>query len=142
MTKVTWIALAYTLADVGLAVVFTAFANIVGRFNAYLVAQAIFAAFSIGAGFATSLDQLIAFRCLQGIGGSGLYTVSLVIWQEVSTVQRRKYIGGGIGLCIALGGVMGPILGGIITSQTQWRWIFCESRAMRFNSTPLLTAAT
>lgn len=127
LTKVTWIALAYTLADVGLAIVFTSLANIIGRFNTYLIAQFIFFTFSFGSGFAQTLDQLIACRCLQGIGGSGLYTIALVIWQEVSNSTRRKWIGGSIGLCIASGGVMGPILGGIITENASWRWIFCES---------------
>lgn len=128
LTKVTWIALAYTLADVGLAIVFTSLANIIGRFNAYLVAQGIFFAFSLGSGFAQTLDQLIACRCLQGIGGSGLYTIALVIWQETSSGRYRQAVGGSIGLCIGAGGVMGPVLGGIITGNTTWRWIFCKSQ--------------
>ncbi|EME86737.1 uncharacterized protein MYCFIDRAFT_162355 [Pseudocercospora fijiensis CIRAD86] len=136
-TKVTWIALAYSLADVGLAIVFTTVANIVGRFKAYLAAQTIFVAFSFAAGFAKSLDQLIAFRTLQGIGGSGLYTLALVIWQEVSTPARRKWIGASIGLCVAAGGVMGPILGGLITGSTTWRWIFWINPPISLISTTL-----
>ncbi|KAF7187571.1 Efflux pump FUS6 [Pseudocercospora fuligena] len=136
-TKVTWIALAYTLADVGLAIVFTTVANIIGRFEAYLAAQTIFVAFSFAAGFAKTLDQLIAFRTFQGIGGSGLYTLALVIWQEVSSRKTRKWVGASIGLCVAAGGVMGPILGGIITGSTTWRWIFWINPPIALISTTL-----
>ncbi|EGP86308.1 unnamed protein product [Zymoseptoria tritici ST99CH_1A5] len=141
MTKITWIALAYTLADVGLAIVFTSVANILGRFNTYLVAQFMFFAFSFGSGFAQTEDQLIICRTFQGIGGSGLYTIALIIWQEVSTLQTRKFIGGAIGMCIASGGVMGPILGGIITQNASWRWIFWINPPIMVLSTTLFIVA-
>jgi MFS family permease len=117
LTSITWIAVAYTLADVGFATLFTALADIIGRFNAYLLAQTMFLAFSFACGFAQSLTQLIVFRVLQGIGGSGLYSLAMVIWPEMSTYELKKWIGAFVGLVVAAAGVAGPLLGGVITND-------------------------
>ena len=69
--RVNWVALAYTLAYLGCAVTFARISDVVGRRNAFVAAFVLFLAFSLGCGFAQSLDQLIACRTLQGIGGSG-----------------------------------------------------------------------
>lgn len=69
--SINWVALAYTLSYVACAVTFARLSDIIGRRTAFVAAYVIFFAFSLGCGFAQSLNQLIAFRALQGIGGSG-----------------------------------------------------------------------
>lgn len=69
--RVNWVALAYTLAYLGCAVTIARISDVVGRKKAFVAASIIFFAFSLACGFAQSLDQLIAFRALQGVGGSG-----------------------------------------------------------------------
>lgn len=71
LETVNWVALAYTLSYLGCAVVFARISDIIGRRNAFIAAYVLFFAFSLACGFAQSLDQLIAFRVLQGVGGSG-----------------------------------------------------------------------
>jgi MFS family permease len=124
LTSVNWVALAYTLSYLGCSVLFARIADIVGRRNAYIAAFVIFFAFSLGCGFAQSLNQLIACRALQGIGGSGLYSLTMVILPEISPPGMTKWIGGLAGAVVAMSGVLGPVLGGIITHYTSWRWIF------------------
>jgi MFS family permease len=124
LSKVNWIALAYTLAYIGCTAIFASLSDIFGRRNAYIAASVIFLVFSIGCGFAQSIDQLIALRALQGVGGSGLYSVSFVILPEISSLRMTKMIGALAGAVIAISGILGPVLGGIITSYTTWRWIF------------------
>lgn len=124
LEKINWIALAYTLSYLGCAVIFARIADIVGRRNAYIAAFLIFFTFSIGCGFAHTLNQLIVFRVLQGIGGSGLYSLTFVILPEISPVKLHQAIGALAGAVVATAGVLGPILGGIITKYTTWRWIF------------------
>lgn len=63
-------------------------------------------------------------RALQGVGGSGLYSVGFVILPEISSLRMLKMIGALAGAVIAMSGILGPVLGGIITSYTTWRWIF------------------
>jgi MFS family permease len=70
---VNWVALAYTLAYLGCAVVFSRLSDIIGRRDAFIAGYILFFAFSLGCGFAKSLNQLIAFRVLQGVGGSGRF---------------------------------------------------------------------
>lgn len=70
--RVNWVALAYTLAYLGCAVTFTRISDVIGRRNAFVASYLLFLAFSLGCGFAQTLDQLIVFRTMQGIGGSGI----------------------------------------------------------------------
>lgn len=124
LSKVNWIALAYTLAYLGCTAIFASLSDVFGRRNAYIAASTIFLAFSLGCGWAQNLSQLIAFRALQGIGGSGLYSIAFVILPEISSVKMLKVIGALAGGVVAMSGVLGPVLGGIITNCTTWRWIF------------------
>ncbi|TGO35759.1 hypothetical protein BHYA_0147g00240 [Botrytis hyacinthi] len=124
LNSVSWIALAYTLSYLGCAVLFARIGDIAGRKNAYIAAFIIFFAFSIACGFAQTLNQLIAFRALQGIGGSGLYSLTMVIFPEISPLGMRRWIGSLAGAVVAMSGVLGPVIGGIITRYTSWRWIF------------------
>ncbi|KAI1456625.1 major facilitator superfamily transporter [Annulohypoxylon moriforme] len=124
LTAVNWVALAYSLAYLGFAVLFARISDVIGRRNAFLVSYLIFIAFSLACGFAKSLTQLIAFRTAQGLGGSGLYSITMIILPEVSPQKAQKFIGGMIGIVIAIAGVLGPVLGGLLTQYTSWRWIF------------------
>ncbi|SMR58646.1 unnamed protein product [Zymoseptoria tritici ST99CH_1E4] len=123
-TRVFWVASAYTLANVAFALPFTAVADVIGRFRAYLLASVVYLVFSIACGFAQTLSQLIAFRALQGFGGSGLYALGQVIWPEMMTISQRRWLGAAIGGILAIAGAVGPLLGGAITSGATWRWIF------------------
>ncbi|CEJ81181.1 hypothetical protein VHEMI01325 [[Torrubiella] hemipterigena] len=122
--RVNWVALAYTLAYLGCAVTFARISDVVGRKAAFVAAYIIFFAFSLGCGFAQTLDQLIACRTFQGIGGSGLYSLSMIILPEVCPNHLKQYMGSVIGLVIAVSGALGPVLGGILTHYTTWRWVF------------------
>ncbi len=124
LASVNWVALAYTLSYLGCAVMFSRMADIVGRRNAFLAAYVIFFGFSLAAGFSTNINQLIAFRALQGVGGSGLYSLTMIIWPEVSPPKYRQFIAAFAGLVIAVAGVLGPVLGGLFTKLTTWRWVF------------------
>lgn len=77
---INWVALAYTLAYLSCAVLFARISDVIGRRAAYLTAYIVFIGFSLGCGWSQTLDQLIAFRALQGIGGSG----TCPVWRLLS----------------------------------------------------------
>ncbi|KAF5646909.1 major facilitator family transporter [Fusarium sp. NRRL 25303] len=109
LEDVNWVALAYTLAYLGCAIVFARISDIVGRRDAFIAAYIIFFIFSLACGFAQSINQLVAFRALQGIGGSD---------------SMKQHIAALVGLVITMSGVLGPVLGGILTHYASWRWVF------------------
>ncbi|KAI1757108.1 major facilitator superfamily transporter [Xylaria castorea] len=122
--KVNWVALAYTLSYLGCTTFLARIADVAGRRNAFLISYIIFIGFSIGCGFAQSLEQLIAFRALQGIGGSGLYSITMIVLPEVTPPRFLQGLAALIGIIITLSSVLGPVLGGILTHYASWRWIF------------------
>ncbi|KAG5928181.1 hypothetical protein E4U53_002730 [Claviceps sorghi] len=124
LDNVNWVALAYTLAYMGCAVVFARVSDLTGRRDALVAAFAIFVALSLACGWARSMAQLIAFRTLQGIGGSGLYSLAMIVLPETSPPHLRRHIGATIGFVVAVAGVLGPVLGGLLTQYASWRWIF------------------
>ncbi|KAH7037420.1 major facilitator superfamily domain-containing protein, partial [Microdochium trichocladiopsis] len=73
--KTPWVALSYFLTFVSLATPFAKASDIWGHRRTLLWAWALFTIGSLGSGFATSIDQLIFFRAVQGCGGSGLYSL-------------------------------------------------------------------
>lgn len=84
----------------------------------------ILVAFSAGCGWAQSLEQLIAFRAFQGLGGSGLYAMPLTVLPEITPPEKFPLMSALSGICFAVAAVLGPTLGGIITTQSTWRWVF------------------
>ncbi|KAK2614422.1 hypothetical protein N8I77_001252 [Diaporthe amygdali] len=124
MERINWVALAYTLTFLGSAVFFSRMADIVGRRNAFVAAFLIFFSFSLGCGFSQNMDSLIVCRAFQGIGGSGLFSVTMIIFPEMSPPKARNFIAPLIGMVISTSGVLGPILGGIFTEYATWRWVF------------------
>ncbi|KAJ0326352.1 hypothetical protein COL5a_006861 [Colletotrichum fioriniae] len=121
---INWVALAYTLTYLSCAVLVARASDIVGRRNAFLASFIIFFAFSLGCGFAQNLEQLVACRALQGLGGSGLYSITMIIFPEVAPKHLLQYMSSLVGMVIASAGVLGPVLGGILTHYASWRWIF------------------
>src|SRR5271163_2212003 len=77
--KTIWSALSYILADIGCAVFVTRLSDVFGRKTMILTSFFIFTCFSLASGFAQTVEQLILFRALQGIGGTGLYALIMVI---------------------------------------------------------------
>ena len=66
----------------------------------------------------------IAFRTLQGVGGSGIYAIVFVIVGKIVTVEKVGLYTGILSSVFALASLIGPILGGVIVDNTTWRWVF------------------
>lgn len=66
----------------------------------------------------------VVFRALQGIGGSGLFALAMAVVPEITPVAYMGHSSGAISAVSACSSVLGPIIGGVITSHSTWRWVF------------------
>ena len=95
-----------------------------GRKPFLLIGLVIFAGATALAGFATSMEMLIGFRALQGIGGGILMGNSFSISGDLfPPAERAKYMGI-FAAVFGIGGLIGPLLGGLIVDALSWRWVF------------------
>ncbi|OIW30531.1 MFS general substrate transporter [Coniochaeta ligniaria NRRL 30616] len=118
-----WVILAYLLTYMAFAVGFSKLSDIYGRRNMLIVSWAFFAGFSFLCMFATDMMQLIVGRALQGIGGAGLYSLSQICLIELG-LGGPETVGAMVGVTLSISYVLGPLLGGVISTKWTWRGIF------------------
>lgn len=95
-----------------------------GRRNYFLLSIAVFTLSSALCGMATSLGQLILFRVIQGLAGGGLQPSSQAVLLDTFPAERQGMAMTMFGLAALIAPVIGPTLGGWITDQYSWRWVF------------------
>jgi EmrB/QacA subfamily drug resistance transporter len=119
-----WVFSAYLLTST-VAVPFAAkLSDMIGRRPVYMTALAIFLAASVACGFATSMPMLIVLRAIQGIGGGALTTAAFTIIGDAFAPRQRARVQALFGAVWAVSSVLGPALGGLITTTVGWPWVF------------------
>ncbi|KAG9196406.1 hypothetical protein G6011_01527 [Alternaria panax] len=98
--------------------------DIWGLKSLLLLCASVFLIFSMACGGAQTMTQLIVFRAFQGIGGSGLYSLTFVSIMKMIVPEKIGFYSGIVSSVFALENLLGPLLGGVIVDRTTWRWIF------------------
>ncbi|KPI45056.1 putative MFS-type transporter [Cyphellophora attinorum] len=120
----TWVILSYLLGYSGFAIVVPRLSDNIGRRPAAIFSWTLFMAFSLGAGLSKTLRQLIVCRALQGVGGTGMFSMTMIMLPQITPVKRWPIMSTCVGLVFAIASVSGPVLGGVITEYSTWRWIY------------------
>ncbi|KAI9163270.1 putative MFS-type transporter C16A3.17c [Paramyrothecium foliicola] len=136
-----WIVLAYLLtymgnqirisidatgsnSNAGFAVCISKLSDIYGRRNMLVASWVLFIGFSLGCASSNDMIALIVCRAFQGVGASGLYSLTQIGLVEVGPVHRPSLIGAMVGATLAVAFVLGPLIGGVVSQLSDWRWLF------------------
>ncbi|WP_230419629.1 MDR family MFS transporter [Catenulispora pinistramenti] len=130
LARMPWVTTAYVLASTAATPIYGKLSDLFGRKPLYMIAIALFLTGSALSGLSQNLDQLIAFRALQGLGAGGIMGLTFAIVGDVVPPRERGKYQGLFGGVFMLAMVAGPLLGGIFTEHnailgiTGWRWVF------------------
>ena len=120
----SWVFTAYMLASTTAVPIVGKMGDMYGRKNLFLVGIVIFLAGSMLSGLSQSMLQLIIFRGLQGLGGGMIFANAFALVGDLFTpAERGKYAGMMSGV-FGVASILGPLVGGYITDNLSWRWVF------------------
>jgi EmrB/QacA subfamily drug resistance transporter len=122
--RYAWAFSAYLLTSTTTVPLFGKLADLYGRRRIYSVSVAIFVVGSALCGAAGSIQQLLLFRALQGVGAGGVVPVAVTVIGDIYTLEERGRMQGLFSGVWALASLLGPLIGGLVTDTLSWRWVF------------------
>jgi DHA2 family multidrug resistance protein len=122
--QISWVLTSYIVASAIMTPPSGFLTNRFGRKRVLLVSVAGFVVASMLCGAAQSLTQIVVFRLLQGCFGAALVPISQAVMLDIFTEKERGTAMGVFGVAVMVGPVLGPVVGGWLTEQLNWRWIF------------------
>ena len=123
-SEATWVISSYLVSNAVILPISGYLATFIGRKRFYMLCVAMFGVSSLLCGIAPSLPLLLFFRVLQGLGGGGLATSEQAILADTFEPAKRGQAFALYGLAVVTAPAVGPLVGGWITDNFSWRWIF------------------
>lgn len=119
-----WVFSAYLLAATVVIVLYGRLADVLGKKPMLLLAIGLFLVGSLACGASQDLQQLVASRALQGAGGGGLMTLTMLTVPELFAPDQRGRYQGLLGAAYGVSTMFGPLLGGALVEHLSWHWAF------------------
>jgi DHA2 family multidrug resistance protein len=120
----TWVLTSYLVSNAIILPLSGWFSGLLGRKRFYMLCVALFTVSSFLCGLAPSLNMLVLFRILQGAGGGGLQPSEQAILTDTFPLEKRGMAFAVYGVAVVVAPTIGPWLGGWITDNFSWRWVF------------------
>ena len=120
----TWILTSYLVANSIVLPISGWLSQVIGRKRFYQISVALFTLSSVACAFSTSLSMMIIARVFQGIGGGGLAPVTQSMMADSFVPEKRSQVFALLGFTIIAAPATGPIIGGWLTDNLSWHWIF------------------
>ncbi|KAF9202565.1 hypothetical protein BGZ49_007277 [Haplosporangium sp. Z 27] len=121
---ISWVGTAYLLTTTAVQPLYGVAADLAGRKRAMMFACTVFMIGSALCGAAQSMIMLIIARAVQGLGGSGIIALSMILVADIVPLRERGTYQALIAMIFALAAVFGPLLGGAFSDHVSWRWAF------------------
>jgi DHA2 family multidrug resistance protein len=122
--EATWVLTSYLVANAIVVPISGWLGDVMGRKRFYMMSVAIFTVASLACGFAPSLAFLVLSRLVQGIGGGGLASSEQSFLADTFPPSKRGMAFAAYGIVVVVGPTIGPTIGGWITDNISWHWIF------------------
>ncbi|MFH1033951.1 MAG: DHA2 family efflux MFS transporter permease subunit [Pseudomonadota bacterium] len=122
--EITWVTTGYILSNVIVMPIIGLLSDLFGRQRFYMLSVVFFTLASALCGLAWDLPSMVFFRVLQGVGGGALIPVSQAVLRETFPPEEQGMAMGIYGLGVVMGPAFGPTLGGWLTDNFSWPWIF------------------
>lgn len=122
--RFVWVVTAYMLCSTVTIPVYGKLSDVYGRKAMLLVAVGLFTTGSLLSGASQTMNQLIGFRAVQGLGAGGFYPVAIAVVGDLFNPRERARYQGAIGAVAGLSFLIGPFIGGWFTEHVSWHWIF------------------
>jgi len=123
-SDISWVGTAYLLTTTAVQPLYGVAADLAGRKRAMMFACVVFLLGSALCGAAQSMIMLIIGRAVQGLGGSGIIALSMILVADIVPLRERGTYQALIALIFAIAAVLGPLLGGAFSDNVTWRWAF------------------
>lgn len=124
LNHLSWVVTSYLLAATVSTPLYGKLGDLYGRKRLFQISIVVFLIGSVLCGVSQTMVQLIAFRAIQGLGGGGLMVLAQAIIAEVVSPRERGRYQGYFGAVFGASSVGGPLLGGFLTDEVSWRWVF------------------
>ncbi|PVH98544.1 MFS general substrate transporter [Periconia macrospinosa] len=119
-----WILTGYLITYTGFIMIWAKFSDYFGQKSSVIASSLIFVLFSGGCGAAQTITQLIVCRVFQGIGAAGGFALGILFFTGMVPKEKFPLYGAVLSSTVALANLAGPLLGGALSKNSQWRWVF------------------
>src|SRR5437773_11400125 len=124
ITLYSWVFSVYLLTSTTTVPIYGKLADLFGRKPVFLFGTTLFLIGSVASGASQSMEQLIVFRAIQGLGAGAVLPIVLTIIGDIFALEERARVQGLFSGVWATSSIVGPALGGLIVDHFSWRWVF------------------